>query len=69
MNTVDRAFIEYAEKQVAGNVKYYANELSESKINEIAKDIVELIDWNNSALLHKGLSWIAQNYLKLNCII
>ncbi|GAA4296288.1 hypothetical protein GCM10023142_34890 [Anaerocolumna aminovalerica] len=36
---------------------------------ESAKDIVKSIDWNNSALLHKGLSWITQNYLRLNCII
>ncbi|MDF2609311.1 MAG: hypothetical protein K0R92_785 [Lachnospiraceae bacterium] len=69
MITVDSAFVEFAERQVAENVKYYANEVSDNRATEIAKDIVKLIDWNNSALLHKGLSWIAQNYLKLNCII
>lgn len=69
MITVDNAFVEAAEMQVAENVRYYANELSDTRVTEIAKDIVNLIDWNNSALLHKGLSWIAQNYLKLNCII
>ena len=69
MITVDRAFVEYAEKQVTENVKYYAKEVSNNRATEIAKDIVKLIDWNNSALLHKGLSWITQNYLRLNCII
>lgn len=69
MIVVDKKFIDFTEKEVAKNVKYYANVLSDERANEIAKDIVKLIDWNNSALMHKGLSWITKNYLKLNCII
>ena len=45
-----------------GKVRF-ANTIEESKAIQIAKEIISLIDWNNSALMHKGLSWITKNYL------
>lgn len=65
----NKEFIAFVEKEVAENVKYFAHELSNDRVSEITKEIVILIDWNNSTLMHKGLSWITQNYLKHNGII
>lgn len=30
---------------------------------QIANQILSQIDWNNSALMHKGISWITRFYL------
>lgn len=32
----------------------------------IADNILKTIDWNNPALMHKGIRWIALQYLKKN---
>lgn len=39
----------------------------DSKISkEIAEKIVKTIDWDNSVLMHKGISWMAKDYLYKN---
>ncbi|MBQ8803332.1 MAG: hypothetical protein IJZ53_06850 [Tyzzerella sp.] len=63
MNIVSREFIKFAEQELATVVKRFANSVEEVKATQIAKEIVELIDWNDSALMHKGFSWMAKNYL------
>lgn len=40
-----------------------ANITEEAKAKQISSEIAEADDWNNSALMHKGLSWMAKNYL------
>lgn len=42
---------------------YAMMKTEESQASQVSDDIVKVIDWNNSALMHKGLSWIAKNYL------
>ena len=59
MNTVNREFIEFAEKEITSII----SAIEERKAIQIAKEIVDLIDWNDSALMHKGFSWMAKNYL------
>lgn len=41
----------------------FISSLEKFKINQIAKEIISVIDRNNSALMYKGLSWMAKNYL------
>lgn len=66
MTTVSKEFIEYAEKELVSIIIRFVNTLEETKATQIAKEIVSLVDWNNSALMHKGLSWMAKNYLVQN---
>lgn len=63
MTTVNREFSDFAEKELANYVKKFSKEIYKNNASQIAKDIIKLIDWDNSALMHKGLSWIAKNYL------
>lgn len=63
MNTVNREFIEFAEKEITSIVMRFISAIEERKAIQIAKEIVDLIDWNDSALMHKGFSWMAKNYL------
>ena len=63
MITVSKEFVDYAEKELVSIIKRFVNTIEETKASQIAKEIVVLTDWNNSALMHKGLSWMARNYL------
>lgn len=61
---VSKSFIEYAEKEIAKEIMYFSTKtLSNEKAKQLAEEIVSKIDWNNSALMHKGFSWIAKNFL------
>lgn len=63
MNTANKEFTSYAERELTAIVMRFVNTLEEQKANQIAREIVNLIDWNNSTLMHKGFSWMAKNYL------
>lgn len=38
-------------------------ELSPSQLDSLTDSIIVKIDWDNPALMHKGLKWIAQDFL------
>lgn len=63
MITVNKEMIDFAKKELTVIVMRLANITEETKASKISGDIVNVIDWNNSALMHKGLSWMAKNYL------
>lgn len=65
MITVNKDFMDFTEKEMTNQLIRFSKEsLKEDEAKVMAKDIVKKIDWNNSALMHKGLSWIAKNYLE-----
>lgn len=66
---VNKEMIDFARKELTSIVMRLANITEEDKANQISGDIVKVIDWNNSALMHKGLSWMAKNYLITQNII
>lgn len=35
---------------------------SDAKVSNMAENAIKIIDWNNSALMHKDLKWIARFY-------
>lgn len=37
---------------------------AESDLDFLARDAVSVIDWNNSALMHKDMKWRANYYLR-----
>lgn len=62
--TINKPFIEFAEKEMQTQIaKFTKDAVLEEKAKELAKEVVSTIDWNDSALMHKGLSWIAKNFL------
>lgn len=69
MNTVSGDFINYVENELTSIIMRFVSTLEEKRANQIAREIVVLVDWNNSALMHKGLSWMAKNYLSKMKII
>lgn len=69
MNTINKEMIDFAKRELTSIVMRLANITEEGKAEQISGDIVKVIDWNNSALMHKGLSWMAKNYLMKQKII
>lgn len=63
MTMASKEMIDFAKKELTSIVMCLANITEETKASQISSDIVNVIDWNNSALMHKGLSWMAKNYL------
>lgn len=61
---VTKDFIEYAEKKLSKEIVRFDKSVEVIQSRELAKQIVAKIDWENSALMHKGFSWIAKTYLK-----
>ena len=65
MSTVNKEFIDFVQTEMTKEVLRFSKEsLDDTAAACISKDIVAKIDWQNSALMHKGLSWIAKNYLQ-----
>lgn len=61
---MDKKFVEFAENKMKNEItKFSSGFMEQSEIAILSKEIVSKIDWNNSALMHKGFSWIALNYL------
>lgn len=63
MTIVSKEMIEFVKSELTAIVMRMVNTMEKSKAEQISDDIVKIIDWNNSALMHKGLSWMAKNYL------
>ena len=63
MSTVNSEMIEFIKKELTSIIMRLVNTIEENKAVQISDDIISIIDWNNSTLMHKGLSWMAKNYL------
>lgn len=63
MITTNKEFLEFAKKELVISIMGFSQDVEESKACVIAEEILKVVDWNNSALMHKGFSWMAKNYL------
>lgn len=62
-------FISFCENEITQNILSLTDKYTEEEALEVAKDILNIIDWNNKALMHKGLYSITELYLRKNNII
>lgn len=69
MNIVSTEMVEFTQKELTSIVMRLVNITEEAKAKQISNEIAEVADWNNSALMHKGLSWMTRNYLMKKDII
>lgn len=53
----------FVKKELTSIVMTLIGTIEENNAAKISNEILNIIDWNNSALMHKGLSWMAKNYL------
>ncbi len=62
MNTINKEFLNFADDELTNNVINLGN-FEKAKAKQIAKEILKIIDWDNSVLMHKGFTWMVKNYL------
>jgi len=63
MNVVSEKFIQGATLLLAEEFRRFNSALTLEDSIDLAKYVIPKIDWENEALMHKGLGWIAKNYL------
>ena len=57
-------FVQYVDMTMVKELlRFSKGRLSDDEAKDMAKVVISKIDWNNSALMHKGISWIAKNYI------
>ena len=56
-------FLETATKMLAKEIMRFGDDISYDDSMLLSEEIVANIDWDNEALMHKGYSWIAKNYM------
>ena len=62
--THSEKFLNYVRTEITNILTFYLEDAEENKITNIADDILSEIDWNNEALMHKGLMWIVMRHLE-----
>lgn len=50
-------------EEIIRTVQENYSEVSYDEASKLAEDLIEKIDWDDSALMHKGISWITKSYL------
>ena len=38
--------------------------ITNEEATRLSEEVLEAIDWNNTALMHKGIAWITKAYIK-----
>ncbi len=64
MTQLSEKCLQGARDRVAKIILFELPETSEQKAESMAREIVAWIDWDNEALMHKGLTWITEYRLK-----
>jgi hypothetical protein len=59
---VSEKFIQGAVLMLADEFKRFNDGLTFEDSVELSEKVMSRIDWENEALMHKGLGWIAKNY-------
>lgn len=61
MNEEVRKYIEYV---LQYEIQFVLSSLDENELNDLVKDAMEKIDWDNEVLMHKDFKWIVRWYLR-----
>lgn len=56
--------VQYALREIKKHFDEKYPDLPEGRTESMAREVVDAIDWENSALMHKGLRWIAEEVYK-----
>lgn len=65
MNVQNDEMIDCEKKELTSIVMRLTN-VTEDEARQISNEIANAIDWDDLALMEKGLSWMVKNYLAAN---
>lgn len=55
--------LQIAKEQIVRTIKMYNSDISSEEALRLSEELLNVIDWNNPALMHKSISWITRFYL------
>ena len=50
-------------EEIIRTVQENYSEVSYDEASKLSEDLIKKIDWDDSALMHKGIAWITKSYL------
>ena len=56
--------LQVAKNEILRTIKTHHTEISDEDALRLSDELLEVIDWNNPALMHKSISWITRFYLQ-----
>ena len=56
--------LQVAKNEILSTIKTHYTEISDEDALRLSDELLEVIDWNNPALMHKSISWITRFYLQ-----
>lgn len=56
--------LQVAKNEILRTIKTHYTEISDEDALRLSDELLEVIDWNNPALMHKSISWITRFYLQ-----
>ena len=63
MKVMSKKFIQGATMLLAEEFRRFNGSLTFEDSVKLSESVMPKIDWENEALMHKGLGWIAKNYV------
>lgn len=62
-------FLQFAKREIEKCIIELNGNIGNEQADSIAGNLVNLIDWSNSALMHKGIRHITSSYMKQNNLL
>lgn len=59
--------LQVAKAEILRTIQAHCVGISDEEALRLSEELLEAIDWNNPALMHKSISWITRSYLR-NCV-
>lgn len=56
--------LQVAKDEILRTIKAHITNISEQEAIRLSDELLDVIDWNNPALMHKSISWITKSYLQ-----
>lgn len=61
--------LEVAKNEILRTIKTHYTGISEEDALRLSSELLEVIDWDNPALMHKSISWITCVYLQKRAVV
>lgn len=56
--------LQVAKDEILRTIKTHYTAIPEQEALQLSEELLNAIDWNNPALMHKSISWITHFYLR-----
>ena len=66
MNTISEKVLQIACSDIVADLQWQFPNWSQTQCNQVAKQILQGIDWDDWGQMHKGLKWLTRRWCRRN---